>query len=75
MSRVRTLFILVPISLFCLVSLGGIWAYSGTPFPSTTGASSAEAFVMWTLSGAQVVIPIVTVILATIEMTTRKRQR
>ena len=64
MSRHRAAFDklvgLVGLSSFCLLTLAGLWAYSGSLAPSTGGTAPVEALIMWVLWAILVAIPAVT---------------
>ena len=54
---------LIGLSSFCLLTLLGLWAYSGSFLPSTSGASIGEALTIWLLWGAVIAIPVATAFL------------
>lgn len=59
--RNNFLLALVGLSTLCLLILAGLWRYSGSPLPSTGGAGTFEATLMWLVGTVFIAVPVATV--------------
>ena len=65
----------IGLSSFCLLTLVGIMAYSGSVVPSTQGASTNAAIVIWLFWAALVAVPTVTLCLWMVTLRRNKKPK
>jgi hypothetical protein len=60
---------LTGLSFFCLLLLLGLFRYTGSLLPATTGADRSEAVLIWGIWGVMVAVPLVTCTLWVLRLT------